>query len=118
MQQKTEIQNRNSAMCYIPFFGWIPGVVFLVIEKDRGVRWNAAQSILAHAILAGVYWVAIPLLKASVILLPIAWVVSGLVGAGFFIISLVAVARVHQGGEIKWPIISEWTDKIAKSYKL
>jgi uncharacterized membrane protein len=92
----------------------MPAIVFLVLDKNAEVRRSAVQSIVAHGILAGLYWIAMPLLYATVVLAPLGVVISGLTGVGYFIASLVAVARAHAGKQVVWPLISEWTEKILK----
>lgn len=105
---------RKMAMCYIPFLGWMPAVAFLVLEKDKSLRWHAVQSLLLHAGLAGVYWVAVPLLKMTVILAPVAWVLSGLTGVGFLVYLLWVVVRINEGESVRVPVVSEWVDKLVK----
>ncbi len=36
----------ESALCYIPVIGWIAAIIFLIIEKDSNVRFNATQSLV------------------------------------------------------------------------
>ena len=105
---------RKMAMCYIPFLGWMPAVVFLALEKDKSLKWNAVQTLLLHGLLAGVYWVAVPLLRMTVILAPVGWLLSGLTGVGFLIFMLWSVVKINEGGSIKVPMVSEWVDKLVK----
>jgi hypothetical protein len=32
--------NIASALCYIPFVGWIAAIVLFIVEKNQEVRWN------------------------------------------------------------------------------
>jgi uncharacterized membrane protein len=115
MGNKLVVEDRNSALCYLPFLGWMPALVLLFIDKDPVVRRNAVQSIMGHGLVAGFYWVAMPLINATIILRPMGGVLSGLVGASFFVLSLVAVTTANAGGKVVWPILSEWTDKVLKN---
>jgi len=105
---------RKTAMCYIPFLGWMPAIAFLAVEKDKTIRWNAGQSLVMHALVAGVYWVAVPLLKLTVVLAPVGWILSGLTGVGFLIFMLWAVVKINEGGSVKVPVVSEWVGKLVK----
>lgn len=105
---------RKTAMCYIPFLGWIPALGFLVLEKEKELKWNAMQSVILHAVVAAVYWIVVPLLSMTVILAPVGWLLSGLTGVGFLIFMLWSVVRINEGVSVKVPVVSEWVSKLVK----
>lgn len=108
----------KEAACYIPFFGWIPAAVFLFLEKDKAIRWNAMQSLVLHGILAGIYWVVLPMMQLTIVLMPVTWLVQGLTGVGFLILTLVLLMKTYQGETVKLPFVADVTDKILKKIKL
>src|SRR3989344_7491498 len=88
-----------AAVCYFPFLGFIPAIVFLIIEKEPEVRFNAVQSLLTFAA-----WFALSMLP----------VLGGLATIGFFVLWLLMVVKVYQGEGLRLPMLAEWTDKILK----
>lgn len=49
--------NMASALCYIPFVGWLIGIVFLVMEpysRNRAIRFQAFQSIFLAVFIVAV----------------------------------------------------------------
>ena len=105
---------RKQALGYVPLLGWMPAVAFLVVEKDKELRWHAVQSLVLHGLLAGVYWVVVPLLRMTVVLAPVGWVMSGLTGVAFLIFMLWEVVQMNEGKGVKVPWVSEWVGKIVK----
>lgn len=91
--------NSASALCYVPFIGWIAAVVLLVVEKNQTVKWNAIQSLV---LMAAVWAVALIL----VIIAPMIWV-------GGFILQLVLAVKAFQGETMKLPVIGKAVDRIA-----
>ena len=45
--------NIASALCYVPFVGWVAAIVLLIVEKNSTVKWNAVQSLLLMATVWG-----------------------------------------------------------------
>jgi len=98
--------NVASALCYVPFVGWIAGIVLLIVEKNSTVKWNAVQSLLLMAAV----WVvsfALGLTIVLALLVPVVWV-AGLV------VQLVLAVKAYQGGTVKLPLLGNWTDKVVK----
>lgn len=98
--------NMASALCYVPFIGWIAAIVLLIVEKDSIVKWNAVQSLLLMAAI----WVASFVLGLTIVLallVPLVWV-AGLV------VQLVLAVKVYQGGTVKLPLLGNWTDRAVK----
>ncbi len=98
--------NVASALCYVPFVGWIAGIVLLIVEKNSTVKWHAVQSLLLMAAV----WVvsfALGLTIVLALLVPVVWV-AGLV------VQLVLAVKAYQGGTVKLPLLGNWTDKVVK----
>ena len=114
MEKGREETSRKIGMGYVPFVGWMAAIFYLITDKDKTVRWNAMQSLLAHAVLAGVYFVALPLMRATIVLAPVAWILGGLLGVVFLVSMLVFVVQAYEGKPVKIPVISDWTDRIVK----
>lgn len=116
--ESTLRKETKEALCYIPFFGWIPGVAFFLLEKDKQIRWNAVQSIILHLVVAGLYMVVVPILNLTIILAPLAWTVQGLAGVAFLLLMLYVMAKAYQGEIFRVPLVAEWTDKAVKKLKV
>lgn len=91
--------NVASALCYAPFLGVIPAVVFLITEKNQTVRLNAVQGVLLFAA-----WFVLFMLPLLGMLLTV----------GFFILWLVLAVKAYQGEMMKLPLVTEWAEKILK----
>lgn len=98
--------NIASALCYIPFVGWIAAIVLFIIEKNTVVRWNAVQSVL----LALALWVVSFVLGLTIIL---ALLVPLVMVAGL-IINLILAIRVYQGNTVRLPLLAGWSDMVVK----
>lgn len=82
---------------------WVTGLIFLFVGKnDPDVKWNAAQSVV---VLGGIWLVSTIL---TFIFAPIGWLLY-LVGFVYWVIFLVGAFN-FQGGHIKAPGISQFTD--------
>lgn len=99
--------NVASAVCYIPFVGWIAAIVLFLIEKNQTVKWNAVQSLL----LTGALWVLSFVAGATVILL----VITPVLFIGGLILNLILAVKAYQGQTWKLPMLGAWADKIVKS---
>jgi uncharacterized membrane protein len=100
--------NMANALCYAPFVGWIGGIVLLIVEKNKSVKWNALNGLFLSLALAVISWVmglTIVLLFLTPILM-----VAGL------ILQLVLAVRAYQGQTIRLPLVSGWADKVAKKF--
>lgn len=96
--------NVASALCYIPFVGWIAAVVFLIIESEKTVRFNAVQSL----VLALVLWLIPFVLGVTIILMvlsPVAWIVG-------IIVQVVLAVKTYNGEKVVLPKISDWSEKL------
>ncbi|HLF03750.1 MAG TPA: DUF4870 domain-containing protein [Dehalococcoidia bacterium] len=97
--QKTSLgidQNIEGALCYI--FGWVTGIVFLLVEKEnRFVRFHAMQSIVTFVPLSVAYVVLtfIPII-GWILLIPL-WIIT-------VILWIVLMVMAVQGKQYKLPI--------------
>lgn len=98
--------NLASALCYVPFIGWVAAIVLFIVEKNETVKWNAVQSLL----LSGVLWVAGMVLAFTLILA----LLSPVLMLAGLVLNLVLAVKSYQGETVKLPLLSDWTDKILK----
>lgn len=98
--------NVASALCYVPFVGWIVAVVMLIVEKNPSVKWDALQSLLLSLVLMALGFL-LPITVVLIFLVPVLWV-AGL------ILNLVLAVKAYQGNSLKLPVIAGWADKIVK----
>ncbi len=96
--------NVASALCYVPFIGWVAAIVFLIIEKNTSVRWNAAQSL----VLSLVAWGLTMALAFTLILA----VFSPVVSLANLVVSLYAAFKTYQGQTVKLPVVAKWADTL------
>lgn len=87
----------ESALCYVPFIGWIAAIIFLIIEKNPDVRFNAAQE-LVLAVASFILW-----------FIPI---VGWLAGLALFILTIVLAIKTYQGDKIVLPVAGDLAKKI------
>lgn len=96
--------NVEAALCYLPFVGWIASVVFLIIEKNAEVRFDAMQSLLLHVgifVVGFVFGVTIIL----ALLLPIVWL-------GYLVLQVVLAFKAYQGKKVVLPVLGPWATKL------
>lgn len=99
-------ENLVGLLCYL--FGFITGIIFLLIEKDnRFVRFHALQSIFTFAAIFVVSIVinVIPLLGLliSILLMPLS-----------LVLWVVLMVQAYQGKWFKLPLIGELVEKQLK----
>ena len=93
----------NVILAYL--FWWVTGLIFLFVGKDDpDVKWNAAQSVV---VLGGLWLISA---IVSLVLLPVGGVIW-LVGLVYWVIFLIGAFN-YQGGHIKAPGISQFTDQL------
>jgi len=106
-----------AALAYL--FGFVGGIVFLVLERqNRAVRFAAMQSILLFAAWLAA-WIAYSILFAVLGLVPfvrllvsaLAAPVSFLVEAVFFVAWLLCVVRSFQGQTLRLPFLGELAER-------
>jgi len=107
----------NVAALLAYLFGWVGGLIFVLIEKDnKFVRFHAIQSIILNIAIAAI-WIGL------MILIPIFAVITGGIGAiiglltpvvwiGFLIVWIMAMVKAYQNEEWEIPVIG----KMARKY--
>lgn len=98
--------NLASALCYVPVVGFIAAIVFLLVEKNTVVRWNAIQSLLLGA---GAFVVDL-VLGVTIIFA----VLVPLVNIAALVISLVLAVKAYHGETVRLPVLGKWTDGVTK----
>jgi len=102
--------DRNTAAALSYVLGPITGVVFLLLDKDPFVRFNAMQSIVVFGVLILLQWV----FGITIILLPLVPLVSIL----SFILWLVLIYKAWQGDEWEVPIIGSYVRKLLEKVRV
>lgn len=97
-------KNTSGALAYV--LGPVTGVIFLVIEKDKFVRFHAMQSIVVFVSLFILQWI----LGITIILLPIVPLISLL----SFVLWLLLIYKAWQGEEWEVPVLGKYARKFAK----
>ena len=97
-------KNTSGALAYV--LGPVTGVVFLVIEKDRFVRFHAAQSVVVFGALFVLQWV----FGLTIILLPLVPLIS-LLG---FVLWLLLIYKAWQGDEWEVPVLGKYARTLVK----
>jgi len=93
---------RNTAAALSYVLGWLTGIIFLLIEKDKFVRFHAMQSIVTFGLLTVLSFVPV-----------VGWLLSPLLMIVGFILWLVLIFKAYQGEEFKLPWIGEFAQKQA-----
>jgi uncharacterized membrane protein len=113
-------ENIAGLLCYI--FGWVSGLIFLLIDKRPFVKFHAAQSIALNIAMIGV-WIALiivgflltmitamlhfPIGIFSVFLTPI-------IGIGFFVLWIFLMYKAYNHEKYKLPIIGNMVENMVK----
>lgn len=112
-------ENVAALLCYL--FGWLGGLIFLLIDKRPFVRFHGAQSI-ALSISFVVVWIAfwiITLILGFITTLifhfPIGFLMAFLlpvIGLGFFVAYIYCMIKAYQHEKFKLPIIGNIVEKM------
>jgi uncharacterized membrane protein len=97
-------------LCYL--FGWVGGLVFLLLERDnRFVRFHAMQSILFFGAISILEWVFgyFPFWFFGV---------GGALGLVSFIGWIVLMVAAHRGRYYKLPLIGDYAEKFANQIRV
>jgi uncharacterized membrane protein len=107
--------NIAGLLCYL--FGWVSGLIFLLLDKRPLVRFHAAQSIgisIAAVAIGIVFWVFTAILT----------IVSGGLGVfisllfplimiGIFAVVIVCMVKAFKNEKFKLPVIGDIAEKMA-----
>lgn len=97
-------RNTKAALSYV--LGWLTGIVFLLIEKDKFIRFHAMQSIITFGVLN------------ILLLIPfIGWALTPLILIVSFLLWLFLIFKAYQGEEFKLPIIGDFVQKQLEKIK-
>ena len=111
-EQKTEMDETSTGLkpnvaallCYL--LGWMTGLLFFLIEKNKFVKFHALQSIVVFGALsaAQIILTMIPIL--GWILIPILTIIA-------IILWIVLMVKAYQGEKFKLPIAGDIAEKNA-----
>jgi uncharacterized membrane protein len=90
--------NVSGLLCYV--LGWITGLVFLILEKNKFVRFHAIQSMVVF----GAFTVVIIILCFIPV---VGWVIGCIIGAIAFVLWIVLMVKAYQGEKFKLPVSGE-----------
>lgn len=86
-------------LCYI----WIVGIVFLIITKDKFVKFHALQSLFL-----GIAWFVITLVLGFI---PVINFFSWLLWPLYVVLIVVMMVKAYNGERYKLPLIGDFADK-------
>ncbi len=95
-------KNTASALSYV--LGPITGVIFLVLEKDKMVRFHAMQSIV-FSVFAFALNMILGFTIILALVLPLLWVVE-------FVLWLVLIYKAWQGEEWEVPLLGKFARQL------
>ena len=100
------------AVLLIYLFGWLGGLVFILVEKENTfVRFHAMQSIVLSIAATGVF-IALGILSVVPVLgFVSAYVMTPLLGLGLLGLTLYLIVKTMNGEDVRLPVISEFADR-------
>jgi uncharacterized membrane protein len=112
--------NVGGALSYV--LGPVTGVIFVLIERDRFVRFHAFQSIFLSVAWI-VFWIGFSIIEAilrftpalALIVALIGLLLSLVLGLGAFILWIALIIRAYQGARWKLPFIGDMAERYAAS---
>ncbi|MEK7565865.1 MAG: DUF4870 domain-containing protein [Patescibacteria group bacterium] len=93
--------NVATALCYLPFVGWIAAIVFIIIEKDKEVRLHAVQAIILMASL----WLLAMVTTITIVLPFIIWI-------GGLILQIVLAIKAYNSEKFELPLVTKWSTQV------
>jgi len=98
--------NVAGLLCYL--FGWVTGLVFLILEKEnKFVRFHAIQSIVVFG--------AITVIQIILSFIPIiGWIISLIVWLLSIVLWIVLMLKAYQGQMYKLPVAGDIAEKQTK----
>ena len=100
--------NVAGLLCYV--LGWVSGIVFLVLEKDKFVRFHAVQSIIvfgAFSVVNAVFWSLTWIPWVGILFI----ILGSLVGIFAFIMWIVLMLKAYNGVKYKVPIAGDIAER-------
>ncbi|KKQ18658.1 MAG: hypothetical protein US94_C0046G0004 [Berkelbacteria bacterium GW2011_GWB1_38_5] len=86
-------------LCYI----WIVGLVFLIISKDKFVRFHALQSVILG--------VAFAVISSVVMFIPIVNFFSWILWPLYMVLIIMMMIKAYAGEKYKLPIVGDFAEK-------
>ena len=98
-------KNTAAALAYL--LGWLTGIIMLLVEKDKTVRFHALQSIAVFGGLT-ILQMVMGFTIILALLIPLTWILE-------LVLWLVLMWKAYQGEEIVLPVVGKWAkDQAAK----
>ncbi|MCL5407361.1 MAG: DUF4870 domain-containing protein [Patescibacteria group bacterium] len=88
-------------LCYI----WIIGLVFLIISKDKFVRFHALQAVIMG--------VAFAVISFVLVFIPIVNFFSWILWPLYMVLVIVMMIKAYAGEKYKLPVIGDFAEKSA-----
>jgi uncharacterized membrane protein len=112
--------NLASALCYIPFVGWIAGIIFLVVDpynRDRTIRFHAWQTICLSVTLI-VVRIALAIILSA--FMSVSYGLGAMLGMvlmlfslGVLVLFIYLAFKTYQNQRIVLPVIGPFAEKQA-----
>ncbi len=97
-------ENVEGALCYL--FGWVTGLIFLLVEKNsKFVRFHAMQSLIESGILSA--------LTIAANFIPGGFLVGFVIGPLHLILWILLMIKAYQGEYFKLPVIGDIAEQQA-----
>ncbi len=94
--------NVEAALSYV--LGFVTGIIFFMISKDKFVRFHAAQSIALS--------VAVIVLNLVLGLIPfLGWIAAPLLSIGSLVLFIVLILKAYKGEKYKLPVLGDYAEK-------
>lgn len=94
-------KNTAAALAYL--LGWLTGIIMLLVEKDKFVRFHAMQSILVFGGLT-VLQIILGMTLILAVFVPLIWVLE-------LVLWVVLMWKAYQGQEFVLPVVGEFAKK-------
>ena len=113
-------ENVAALLCYV--FGWITGLIFLLIDKRPFVKFHGAQSIAFNIAIIGIwiaFWIVVAILTFITALMhfPIGFLsifMWPVIGIGIFALWIYLMVKAYQHEKFKLPIIGNIVENMVK----
>jgi uncharacterized membrane protein len=103
-------ENTTAIICFIPVLGVLPAIAFLLLDKDRTVKWYALQSVFLWTTVV----VANTLLQATYFAIKLIPLVNII---GLIVVPLLVAIKINQKEIVKLPFLADLADKFLVSIK-
>lgn len=103
-------KNVSALLCYVA--GWVTGLIFYFIEKDKFVQFHAVQSIITFGALTIIEIIirVIPVYTFSGI--AVIGVIMTIIGIITFVLWILLMVKAYQNQRFKLPLIGDMAEKI------